>query len=300
MKRILIAAAVLALAFGASAQKSIVKVPCNADKTIKSWNNKRAPHSNEETKDEWRDKRGNFKNTSQTVFYLYKADKRCATGQGVIILPGGGYGSVCIEREGFYLAEYLQSIGITAMVVKYRLPNNGHKEVPLEDVQEAMRYMRKHGKRWGVDATKVGVAGSSAGGHLAAYTCNFTEEGQKPAFAILFYPVIDSDLAVTHKGSIIRLLGKDATQELREKYALHKCVTTTTPPTIILLSQNDGTVRPINSQLYYDALKQNGVKTEMHTFESGGHGWVGRKNFRHEKEWKQVLEKWLKELNEQK
>ena len=297
MKKLFAIIALVALFATASAQKTIVKVPCNADKTIKVWNNKKAPHSNEETKDENRNKAGHFYNTSQTVFYLYKADKKTATGQGVVICPGGGYSAVCIEREGFALAEYFQSIGVTALVLKYRLPNYGHKEVPLEDAQEALRYMRKHGKKWKVDPAKVGIAGSSAGGHLAAYTSTFTADAEKPAFTVLFYPVINGESCMTHQGTFDRLLGKNHAPYLREKYSLDNCVTPTTPPTILLLSNNDLTVPPISSVLYYKALKHYGVKAAMHVYPEGGHGWVGRESFRYHKNWQHQLKRWMEDIN---
>lgn len=285
------------LAISASAQKTIVKIPCEADKIIKLWNNNKAPHSNEETKDENRNNRGHIYNTSQTVLYLYKADKKKATGQGVVICPGGGYGAVCIEKEGFALAEYFQSIGVTAIVLKYRLPNYGHKEVPLEDAQEALRYMRKNGKKWRVDPTKVGIAGSSAGGHLAAYVSTFTEDAEKPAFAVLFYPVITAENCMTHQGTFDRLLGKNHAPYLREKYSLNNNVTPTTPPTILLLSNNDKTVPPISSIRYYKALKYYGVKAAMHIYPEGGHGWVGRESFRYHKDWQHQLKRWMEHLN---
>ena len=298
MKKILISLIlIVGLTISASAQKTIVKVSCNADKTIKVWNNKKAPHSNEETKDEKRNDKGHIYHTSQTVLYLYKADKKKATGQGVVICPGGGYSAVCIEREGFALAEYFQSIGVTAIVLKYRLPNYGHKEVPLEDAQEALRYLRKNGKKWRVDPTKVGIAGSSAGGHLAAYTSTFTDDLEKPAFTVLFYPVISGESCMTHQGTFNRLLGKNHAPYLREYYSLNNRVTPTTPPTILLLSNNDGTVPPISSVLYYKALKHYGVKAAMHIYPEGGHGWVCRKGFRYEKEWQQQLKQWLEHLN---
>ena len=298
MKKIIISLILVAgLVISASAQKAIVKVPCKANKTIKLWNNKKAPHSNEETKNENRNKAGHFYNTSQTVFYLYKADKKTATGQGVVICPGGGYSAVCIEREGFALAEYFQSIGVTALVLKYRLPNYGHKEVPLEDAQEALRYMRKHGKKWKVDPAKVGIAGSSAGGHLAAYTSTFTADAEKPAFTVLFYPVINGESCMTHQGTFDRLLGKNHAPYLREKYSLDNCVTPTTPPTILLLSNDDLTVPPISSVLYYKALKHYGVKAAMHVYPEGGHGWVGRESFRYHKNWQHQLKRWMEDIN---
>ena len=298
MKKIIISLVLVAgLVISASAQKTIVKIPCEADKIIKLWNNNKAPHSNEETKDENRNNRGHIYNTSQTVLYLYKADKKKATGQGVVICPGGGYSAVCIEKEGFALAEYFQSIGVTAIVLKYRLPNYGHKEVPLEDAQEALRYMRKNGKKWRVDPTKVGIAGSSAGGHLAAYTSTFTPDAEKPAFTVLFYPVISGESCMTHQGTFDRLLGKHHAPYLREKYSLNNNVTPTTPPTILLLSNNDKTVPPISSVLYYKALKHYGVKAAMHIYPEGGHGWVGRESFRYHKDWQHQLKRWMEHLN---
>lgn len=299
MKRVIISVALIAaVVLSASAQKTIVNIPCNATETIKWWNNKKAPHSNEQTEDEYRTKEGHFKYTSQTVFYLFKANPRNATGQGVVILPGGGYNAVCIEHEGFKLAEFFQSIGVTAIVVKYRLPNFGHKEVPLEDVQAALRYMRKHGKKWGVEPTKVGVVGSSAGGHLAAYASNYTPDKDKPNFAVLFYPVISGESTMTHRGTFLRLLGKEHAPYVREQYSMEKRVSPTTPPTILFLSNDDTVVPPINSVLYYKALKHYGVKASMHIYPEGGHGWAGHDDFRYNEDWQHLLERWMQHLNE--
>ena len=298
MKRIITTLAIIAATvFSASAQKSITNVPCNADKVVKWWNNKKAPHSNEETKDEERNKAGNFYFTSQTEFYLYIADKEKATGQAVVICPGGGYSAVCIEREGFKLAEYFKSIGVTALVLKYRLPNYGHKEVPLEDAQAALGYLRKNAKKLGFDPAKVGVAGSSAGGHLAAYTSTYTPDAEKPAFTVLFYPVITAESCMTHQGTFDRLLGKRQPPYMRDQYSLNNKVTPTTPPTILLLSNNDRTVPPISSIRYYQALKYNGVKAAMHVYPEGGHGWVGREGFRYEKDWQHQLKRWMEFIN---
>ena len=283
--------------FSASAQKTYVDLPCKADQTIKWWNNSKAPHSNEITKDETRDEAGNLREISQTVFYLYKADASIATGQAVVVLPGGGYGANCIEREGFKLAEYFKSIGITALVVKYRLPNYGHKEVPLEDAQAGLGYLRKNAKKLGIDPTKVGIAGSSAGGHLAAYTSNFTPDAEKPAFAVLFYPVITGSSCMTHQNTFRRLLGANHTPHMREQYSLENRVSETTPPTILLLSTDDRTVPPISSILYYKALKHYGVKASMHCYPEGGHGWVCKEEFRYHKDWQHQLAKWLKFIN---
>ncbi len=300
MKRIITTLAIIAATlFSVSAQKSITNVPCNADKVVKWWDNKKAPHSNEETKDENRNDKGNFYHTSQTEFYLYIADKATATGQAVVICPGGGYSAVCIEREGFKLAEYFKSIGVTALVLKYRLPNYGHKEVPLEDAQAALGYLRKNAKKLGFDPAKVGIVGSSAGGHLAAYTSTFTPDAEKPAFAVLFYPVISGESCMTHQGTFDRLLGKNQAAHLRDYYSLNNRVTPTTPPTILILSNDDRTVPPISSILYYKALKYNGVKAAMHVYPQGGHGWVGREGFRYEKDWQHQVKRWMEFLNKE-
>ena len=283
--------------FSASAQKTYVDLPCKADQTIKWWNNSKAPHSNEITKDETRDEKGHLREISQTVFYLYKANPEIATGQAVVVLPGGGYGANCIEHEGFKLAEYFKSIGITALVVKYRLPNYGHKEVPLEDAQAGLGYLRKNAKKLGIDPTKVGIAGSSAGGHLAAYTSNFTPDAEKPAFAVLFYPVITGSSCMTHQNTFRRLLGANHSPHMREQYSLENRVSETTPPTILLLSTDDRTVPPISSILYYKALKHYGVKASMHCYPEGGHGWVCKEEFRYHKDWQHQLAKWLKFIN---
>lgn len=297
MKKFLFTIVLLASFANTYAQKAIVDIPCNADKIIKVWNNDKAPHSNEETKDEGRDKNGHLINTSETVFFLYKAAEEVATGQSVVILPGGGYGKLCIEREGFQLAEYFKSIGVTALVVKYRLPNNGHKEVPLEDAQAALRYLRKNAKKLSIDPTKVGIAGSSAGGHLAAYTSTFTVDEEKPAFSILFYPVISAATCMTHQNTFYRLLGKYHAAYEREYYSLENRVSPTTPPTILFLSNDDRVVPPISSIVYYNALKHYGVKASMHIYPEGGHGWVCDSKFRYHNNWQYQLKKWLEFLN---
>ena len=173
MKKIIVMIAAAAVAISASAQKTITLSlkQSGATEIIENfWNNTNAPHSNYETRDEKLNDRLHFSQTSQTDFYIYKADPAKATGQGIVVLPGGGYSKVCIAHEGFEIAKYYQSLGISCVVVKYRLPNHGNKIVPLEDAQAALKYMRTEGQKWGVDPNQVGICGSSAGGQLAAYT----------------------------------------------------------------------------------------------------------------------------------
>ena len=297
MKKFFMILAAAAVAINTSAQKTITlsKEQSGADEIIENfWNTDKAPHSNEETRDEKLTARLHFSQPSQTDFYIYKADPAKATGQGIVVLPGGGYSKVCIAHEGFAIAKYFQSLGISVVVVKYRLPNLGHKEVPLEDAQAALKYMRTKGKKWGVDPNQVGICGSSAGGHLAAYTSTFTEDKYKPAFSVLFYPVITGTTWATRQNTFQYLLGKNRTYNEQHYYSLENRVTTTTPPTILLLSDDDLTVPPISSILYNEALKANGVPATMHIYPSGGHGWCGHDEFKYAKQYKDALADFLK------
>jgi acetyl esterase/lipase len=297
MKRVIFTLLALSFAIATVSAQKTVDAPNKADKVVRIWDNSTAPHSNEETKDENLDKNNFVGNTSQLALYIYKAPKAKNTRRCIVILPGGGYSRVCITKEGYNLAEWLSSEGITAIVVKYRLPNNGHKEVPLEDAQAALRYAREHAKELDIDPAKVGIMGSSAGGHLAAYTSTFTPDDQKPNFSVLFYPVITGTTWQTHMGTFNRLLGNDRTPEMTKHYSLENRVTATTPPTILLLSDDDRVVPPINSIRYYEALKHYGVKATMYIFPSGGHGWAGDDgNFKYEKEYKHLLLDWLSTL----
>ena len=208
---ILFAAAVTSVA---TAQKPIILSleQSGADEIVENlWNNTTAPHSNGITADESINEKCELFNTTQTDLYIYKADPAVATGQAVVVVPGGGYRKVCIEYDGFEVAKYLRSIGITAVVVKYRLPN-GHREIPLEDAQRAMRYLRTEGVKWGVNPAEVGILGSSAGGYLAAHLSTVTPDNEKPAFAVLIYPVITGTVRRTHHGTFGNMLGKYRTE----------------------------------------------------------------------------------------
>ena len=296
MKRILLTLLLAAATLAASAQKT-VEVESTADEVVKWWNNATAPHTNEETRDERFDASNHLECTSETAFFIYKADPTKATGQGVVIVPGGGYRKVCISK-GLSLAEWFRENGITTIVLKYRLPNLGHKEVPLEDTQAALKYMRDNAVRLGIDPAKVGICGGSAGGHLAAYASTFTPDAEKPAYSILFYPVITGTTWHTHHNSFRYLLGDKRTPAEQEYYSLENRVSETTPPTILLLSDDDRVVPPISSIRYYEALKRHGVKATMHIYPSGGHGWVGKNSFEYDADYKAMILDWLAGMNE--
>lgn len=280
----------------ATAQKPII-IPAShsgADEVVENlWNNSTAPHSNGITADECINEKYELTNTTQTDLYIYKADPALATGQAVVVVPGGGYRKVCIEYDGFGVARYLRSIGITAIVVKYRLPNS-HREVPLEDVQQTMSYVRTNAAKWGIDPTQVGILGSSAGGYLAAHVSTVTPDADKPAFAILIYPVISGTTRSTHHGTFGNMLGQNRTDAEQEYYSLENRVTPTTPPTLLLLADDDLTVPTISSTRYYKALKYHGVKASMIVFPSGGHGWAGKEDYHYAHPAQQAIADWLK------
>jgi len=144
------------------------------------------------------------------------------------------------------------------------------------------------------NASRVGIVGSSAGGHLAASTGTISDE--KPAFMILFYPVITAEEGKLHKNSFKYLLGKDYSPEEARNYSLEKRVSALTPPTLLLLSDDDRIVPPVNSLLFYEALKRNGVKASIHVFPTGDHGWGIKPEFKYIEQWQRYALDWLEQF----
>lgn len=261
--------------------------------TLKIWDNASAPHSNGITTPETASEHARVGNTSSAELYLFPADPAKATGQAVVICPGGGYQMLCLDYEGYEVAQWFAANGITAAVLKYRLPN-GHPEVPLEDAEQALRIMMGlEAGATGFTADKVGIAGFSAGGHLAAYASTLGKT--KPAFSILFYPVITAEPGKGHQGSFNALSGDRRNAKTDAYYSLQNRVTAQTPPTLLLLSDDDRAVPPVNSTLYYNALKDNGVKASMHIYPTGGHGWGFRPNFKYKEQWQQAVLDFIKQ-----
>ena len=195
------------------------------------------------------------------------------------------------------MAQWFAEHGITAAVLKYRMPN-GHPEVPLEDVEQALRIMMGlEAGATGFTADKVGIVGSSAGGHLAASASTLART--KPAFSILFYPVITAEEGRCHRGSFDNLLGAARSRTDSEAYSLQRRVTPATPPTLLLLSDDDRTVPPVNATEYYRSLKEHGIDASMHIYPEGGHGWGIRSDFRYREAWQQAVLDWLGRLSRQ-
>ena len=273
------------------------------DFTVKLWDNATAPHSNGLTGPEKDEGEVRISNVTEAALYIYEAAEDKATGQAIVICPGGGYALLAMGHEGHDFARWFAEQVITAAVLKYRMPNHT-PQVPMEDAAEAVRYMREEYK--GKEALKsVGIMGFSAGGHLAASTAVGALEANgdksprataRPDFTILFYPVITGNPAFTHAGSFNNLLGNDRTQELTDKWSAERLVDERTPQTFLVLSDNDG-VKPYNSTSFYNALKQHNIAATLHILPSGGHGW-GFRDFEYKAMWQEALSDWLKRLSD--
>ncbi|WP_115889369.1 alpha/beta hydrolase [Flavobacterium cutihirudinis] len=227
----------------------------------------------------------------------------------VIIFPGGGYSHLAIEKEGTKVAKWLNTLGIPAFVLKYRLPSDQimkNKNIgPLQDAQEAMRYVRENAAKWNIDPNKIGTIGFSAGGHLASTLATHYNDkiyattstvSARPDFSLLIYPVISMQNEVTHKGSQTNLLGNNPSQQLIDSFSNEQKVTAQTPPTFLVHATDDTAVIPENSINYYLALKKNAVNCELHLYETGGHGF-GLGVEKTSKNWTKDCEEWLKSHN---
>lgn len=270
----------------------------NAQKTVKLWETN-PPTSNEITKAEKYERNGYWvTDVSSPELAIYQTDKAKNTRMAVVICPGGGYAGLSILHEGEQFAKWLNGQGITAFVLKHRMPNK-HKEVPLDDAQQAIRYVRSHASEFDIDANKIGIAGFSAGGHLAATaSTHYTTEGvsTRPDFSILFYPVITMGKD-THGGSRSNLLGDNPLPADIQFFSNEKQVNANTPPAILLLSDDDKAVPTTNSVFYYESLKRNNIPATMYIFPEGGHGWGMNIDFKYHSQMLELLGMWLKTMN---
>jgi acetyl esterase/lipase len=207
---------------------------------------------------------------------VYLPNKKSATGQAVIICPGGGYSILAYDWEGTDIAKFFNAHGIAAFVLKYRLPDSlssiSPDKVPLLDAKQAMRVVRSHAVEWNVNPNKIGIMGFSAGGHLASTLSTHFEEETKPNFSVLIYPVISMDKNIAHMGSRNNLIGKHPSDAMIKLYSNELQITPQTPPTFIVHASDDSAVPVENSLYYYQALKKNDVPVEMHIYPTGGHG----------------------------
>lgn len=213
----------------------------------------------------------------------YPAPKDKATGAAVIVCPGGGYARLSDVKEGSAVAEWLNSIGVSAFVLKYRLGMRYHQPAPLLDAARALRTVRSKAKEWNLDPGRIGILGFSAGGHLASTLGTHFDAGKpdakdeiekvssRPDLMVLIYPVITmGDL--THKGSKLNLLGESPTPELIKLYSNELQITKDTPPTFLVHTMTDAGVPVENSMLFAAGLRKAGVPFEFHLYEQGPHG----------------------------
>ena len=232
---------------------------------------------------------GLMRNVETPTLTVYLPDKNKATGAAVVICPGGGYWLLAVDHEGSQIAEWLNSIGVAGIVLKYR-HNQFKHPIPLMDAQRAIRTVRGNFEKWNIDPKKIGIMGFSAGGHLASSAGTHFDYGKKdskdpiekqscrPDFMVLCYPVISFTAGYSHFGSRDNLLGKSADPGLVKLMSNELQVTKDTPPTFLVHSTDDTVVPPENSIAFYSALRKNGVKAEMHIYLKGGHGYGMRKN----------------------
>jgi acetyl esterase/lipase len=223
----------------------------------------------------------------------------------VIVFPGGSYQHLAIDHEGIQIAGWLNSYGITAFVLRYRLGPRYHHPIELGDAQRAIRWTRAHAKDYGVAPGRIGVWGFSAGGHLAATVGTHFDAGKsdsadvleqqssRPDFMILSYPVITFHEPYLHRGSRDSLLGKTPDPELVDLLSNELRVTKDTPPAFLFHTSNDAVVPVQNSISFYLALRQAGVPAEMHIFESGPHGVGLARNSPALASWPDLLAAWL-------
>ncbi len=232
---------------------------------------------------------------------VYLPNKKSASGQAVIICPGGGYAILAYDWEGTDIAKLLNAKGIAAFVLKYRLPDplssTAPDKVPLMDAKQAMRIVRARATEWNVNQNKIGIMGFSAGGHLASTFSTHFEEDTKPNFSILIYPVISMDKSITHMGSRNNLIGNNPTNAMIKWYSNELQVTSNTPPTFLIHATDDDVVPVENSLLYYQALKVNKVPTEMHIYPAGGHGFGLANGNKSLESWPSLMIEWIKGLN---
>ncbi len=203
---------------------------------------------------------------------LFLPDPAVATGRAIVCCPGGGYSKVAAEHEGYAWAPFLNSLGIALAVVDYDLPG-GDRTIPMADIEKAFAILTDSAAQWHINPDDIGIMGFSAGGHLASTMATHPQGACKPAFQILFYPVISLDEKITHAGTRRGFLGDKPSARLVREWSGDKAVTPATPPAFIVLSGDDRSVPPVNSLNYYSALIDAGVPAELIIFPDGGHGW---------------------------
>jgi acetyl esterase/lipase len=237
---------------------------------------------------------------------VYRSQPPNAARSTVIICPGGGYAHLALDHEGKQIAEWFNSLGVTAFVLQYRNNSSGHRHpVPMMDGQRAIRTVRARATEWGIDPARIGVMGFSAGGHLASTLATHFDDGQsdaedpidrassRPDFLILGYPVISMTQTYMHRGSRENLLGKDADEAIARGLSNELHVTDQTPPAFIFQTDADKSVPAENCVAFYLALRRAGVPAELHIYQEGRHGVGLARDLPGTSTWPDRLRDWL-------
>jgi acetyl esterase/lipase len=242
---------------------------------------------------------------SRPTITLFLSPKEKANGTAVIICPGGGYWVEAAGHEGADVAKKFNEMGVTAILLKYRIPDEHtmvNREIgPLQDAQQAIKTVREHAQEWHINPSRIGIMGFSAGGHLAstagthfnkAVIPNPNHTSLRPDFMLLIYPVISFQDSIGHTGSRDQILGKDPSQEKKDYYSNELQVTDQTPPTFLVHASDDTGVNPDNSILFYQALVRHKVPAELHLYQNSGHGF-GMNLHNTKEQWMERCENWL-------
>jgi acetyl esterase/lipase len=224
------------------------------------------------------------RSTTQPTLEVFPADQ--PNGQAVLICPGGGYAGTSMVKEGYEVAQALTAAGVTAFVLKYRIPDSRSQPAPhlapLQDAQAALRTIRRRAADWGIDPRRIGIMGFSAGGHLAATAATLFSTpadptvrdttSVRPDFVALIYPVISFTEDFQHRGSRINLLGNEAPRDRLEQFSPERQVGSDAPPAFLVHAADDTAVPIANSIAYYEACLAHRIPAEMHLYPGGGHG----------------------------
>ena len=248
---------------------------------------------------------------AQPGMYAFFTSKEENTGSAVLICPPGGYAKLTYNIAGFQFAKWLNTLGINAFVLIHRLPTSPdlveREKAPIQDAQRAMKIIRSNAAKWEINASKIGVMGASAGGHLATTLGTHTEDYSsikdnfdsfsfQPNFMVLISPVITMG-KFAHQGSLDNFLGKNPTQNQIDSFSNENRVSTTTPPAFIVLAQNDPVVNPINGMLFYQAMTEKNISGSLHIFPEGGHSIALMNSPKSINLWTQLCQEWFYDLS---
>lgn len=286
-------------------------IQISAQQKITVWQKGEMPNSKGLKLNIIEEKEGRITQIQEAELFAFLPAKEERKPMAIIVIPGGGYRHLTYDLGGYSYAKWLNTLGISAFVLNYRLPTSPdlkQRELgPLQDIQAAIKLIRKNAAQYGISPDQIGVLGTSAGGHLAAMVSNISTDYTElkgdgstistvPNFAILVSPVIDLG-EFAHKGSRVNLLGENASAEKIKEYSMQNRVTEKTPSTILFHAQNDNAVPVINSILYYEAMIKNKVKGAMFIFPKGEHN-IGVSNKTELTDnWKKLCADWLGEIS---